>query len=356
MDYKTYLKTEIQRLLFIETGRDITLNIKGNPVLKKGEYPVFPDSIIGLAVKEEDGIPVNSIVDAMIHLIACDPSFKYNDDYKGFLKTIPGIESFIIMNIERDKKEKTKRAVIYATTLTALNPNREYRMNRIYLLMELYEKTGLKCVEDEILKSLRDLAEDYPSYGTPNYYLGQYYLEKDMDSAKLYLRKALNDPITYNEASKLLERIKRTEEYDSAVELVKSGRGMEALKILIPYIEDNPQGLDAIYYAAVAYRQIGNYEKALLYLNELLQYGERPEVYSEIGINLAALGDFSQAIEHFRRALKITPDDSGIICNIAVCHLNLGEIEEAKRAFSLATRINPKDEIAKEWLEKLKEV
>ena len=39
---------------------------------------------------------------------------------------------------------------------------------------------------------------------------------------------------------------------------------------------------------------------------------------------------------------------------MGVCHLSLGNIEEAEKAFSLANRMDPKDEIASLWLERLK--
>jgi tetratricopeptide (TPR) repeat protein len=353
MNFVSYMKQEIEKLLFIEIGRDLVLSLKGNPVLKSGEYPVFPEDLVGLARQGGDGVPVNSMIEGMIHVLGCDPEFKYNESYKSFLSTIDGIDSYLIMNIEKYKEKMPKKALVYALTLTKLNPKREYRMNTIYLMMDLQGSTNQEFISDEIRRSLESLLEDYPDYGTPYYYLGEYYLNRDMDRAKIYLRKALNDPMTSNEAAILLERIGKVEDYDNAVELVKAGNGQDALNILIPYTEDNPNNLDAKYYAAVAYRQTQNYHKALVYLDELLEVAERAEVYSEIGINLAALGEVEAAIDYFKSALKITPDDSGIICNIAVCHLNLGDIEEAKKAFSLATRINPKDEIAREWLEKL---
>lgn len=355
MNYSSYMTQELEELLFIEIGRDLELNLPGRPVLNAGEYPVFPKDLVGLAQQGGDGIPVNSIIEAMIYIVGCNPGFKHAENYRDTLKSIEGIESFLIMNIEKNKENSPKKSLVYASALTSLIPRKEYEMNRILLIMGLQDRTGQEFLEEEILKSLKELSQNNPEYGVPLYYLGEYYLNRDTDEAKLYLRGALKDPVTYNEAAQLLERVERVEDYDNAVEMVKAGNGYEALKTLIPLIEDNPDNLDAKYFAAVALRQTENYHKALIYLQELVEAAERAEVYSEIGINLAALGEVEAAIDYFKAALKITPDDSGIICNIAVCHLNLGDIEEAKDAFSLATRINPKDEIAREWLERLKE-
>lgn len=353
MNYEMYLKREIEKTVFIETNRDLVVNLKGNPVLKKGEYPLLPQDVVDFAQRGVDGVPGDAIINGMIYIIACDPKFKYRDRYLEFLRAIEGIESYIIMNIEKDKENDIKRAVIYATALLEIKPDRKIAMNRCYLLMELYERTGLEFLSQEILKSLENIISEYPDFKEPNYYIGEYYLDKDIDRSKLYLRKCIDDPKTHDMAAARLEKIKSIEEYDRAVDMVKNGNGKDALKILIPYAEKNPENLDAAYYTAVAYRQIGDPYRALDYLDELLNYGERLEVYSEIGLNLAALGDFESALEYFKKALKIMPDDSGVICNMGVCHLNLGHMEEAKHAFELASRINPKDEISRNWLKRI---
>lgn len=354
MDYKSYISNELEKLLFVEITKDITLNVKGSPVLKTGEYPMLYDSVVNLAQRGMEGISAPDLIDGMLHIIACDPNFKYNKDYIELLKSIEGIESYIIMSIEKNKEVNLKKAVIYATALNELFPRKDFGINRVSLLMKLYEKTNQEFLVEEILRSLNLLIAEYPSYALAHYYLGEYYLDKDMDKAKYHLRKCTDDPITSNDALERLEKIKNIENYDRAVELVREGEGYEALKTLIPYIEDNPNNLDAIFYTAVAYRQTENYHKAFLYLNELVNLGgERLEVYSEMGLNLAMLGDFEGAVEYFKKALKIMPNEAGVICNIAVCYLNLGNLEEAKKAFGLASRLNPKDEIAREWLEKL---
>lgn len=74
-----------------------------------------------------------------------------------------------------------------------------------------------------------------------------------------------------------------------------------------------------------------------------------------MGLNLASLGYFNEALVYFKNALKIKPDDATIICNIGVCYLYLGDKNKAKENFELASRIDKQDEVAKKWLETLKE-
>lgn len=350
LSYDSYLKKEIEKVVFIEINENLTLDLEGYPQLEKGEYPILPVDLVEMGKAGKDALSPSMIIDGMIYMIACDKTFKYNLKYIEFLNKVKAVQSYIIMKINSLPEDHLKTKLILASALVQLSPKCEFMYNRTVILMKLYEKNGQQYIEEQIVDSLEKLIELYPDFMKPYYHLGEYYIAKDMDKAKLYLRKCLKDNELAYEANLLLEGISGVEKFDEAVEYVKNEQGMEALKILLPIIHSNNENLDARYYAAMAYRQTGNYTKALIYLKELTEIAERPEVYSEIAINLAELEDFDGALEYFRKALKITPDDAGILCNIGACHLNLSQFDEAKRMFELASRINPSDDIPKKWL------
>lgn len=353
MDYKTYLKQELEKIVFIEIKRDIELKISNNVILHKGDYPVFTKDLVNLTENAEGMIQLEPIIDGMVYTIACDESFKNNDLYINFLKSVKDIKSYMIMQVEQNKKSSIKKAIIYATALNDIYPSEEGGMNRIYLLMDLFNKNKLDFIEREIVDSLKNMIDLYKDAVLPNFHLGEYYLDKDRDLAKYHLQKCLMDRRTSESAAELIERISNIENYDNAVEMVKKGMGAEALRILMPLCEDNPNNLDARYYTAVALRQTENYYKALTYLEELLSIGELPEIFTEIALNLACLHEFESAISYFNKALDIKPMDVDNICNTGVCYLNLGEMQSAKDAFERVLKIKPDDKIAKMWLEKL---
>lgn len=351
MSFEAYMKKEIEKAVFIEINRDISLDMKGNPILKKGEYPLIPTDVMHVAKEGIDGIPVPSLINGMIYLVGCDKSFVYNNKYIEFLKSIDEIKSYIIMQIEKNIKEDVKKSVVFVNALSNIEPSEQNMYNRVLILKEFYEKTSLDFIKEEILASLDRIINAYPEYIPAHFELGQYYLDKNMDMAKIHLRKCLDDKRLSSEAYDLLDKIRVIENYDKAVELVKEGLGAKALEILLPYIVDNPENPDAIYYVAVALRQIEEFDKALFYLNKLSIYGERPEILSEIALNMASLNDFEGALEYFKKSLKLMPDNSDTVCNIGACYLNLGEIDEARKTFELASRLNPKDDVAKKWID-----
>jgi tetratricopeptide (TPR) repeat protein len=353
LDFKQYLKQELEKIIFIEIKKDINLNVKGDPVLHKGDYPILAKDFVNIAQNDNETVQLGPIVDGMIYITACDENFKYNNAYIDFLRLVEDIKNYIILNVENSKKENIKRAVIYATCLNAIYPTPENGINRVYLLMDLFNKTKLKFIEDETVESLKKLSEKYADFGLAYFHLGEYYLDKDKDIAKFYLSKCTNNSKLSEEANKMLDRIRNIENYDNAVDLVKAGQGAEALKTLVPLCEDNPDNLDAKYYMAVAYRQADNYYKALMYLEDLLISGELPEIYTEIALNLACLNDFESAVVYFEKALDIKPRDIEIISNIGVCYLNLGDVHCAIEAFQKVLKIQPEDKIASMWLEKL---
>lgn len=353
MNYKEYFKKEAQNLIFIELERPLTISLNNTTItLPKGDYPIDSKSLINIAQKQNN-LTAQNIIDGMIMILGCDSDFPHAEFYLATLKKIPNIESYIIHQIEENKKTSLKRAIIYINALIKLNPKKEFQMNRIYLLMDYYQKSNLSFLQDEILESLQNLLKDYPDYEPANFYIAEYYLDKDLDLAKYHLRKCLNHKVYKPKAEEYLQKIDAIENYDRAVELLKEGYPEESLKILIPYIESNPQNLDAIYYTSVAYREIGNHQKALLYLQDLFNILETPEVDNEIGLNLAFLGYFNEAIEYFQKALKFKPKDSSIMTNIGVCYLNLNNLENAKKFFKRALENNPKDEIALNWIKKI---
>lgn len=358
MDYNSYIKSEIEKTLFVEIKEDLTLNMEGAPLLSKGEYPVLSEDLINNAQKSIDVLTPDMLIKGMLHIIACDPKFIHNNKYINFIKAIPELRSYMIMKVNDNTQSNIKKAIIYITALSEIYHEKEYLYNRVLLLMEHYENTGLEFLESEILEGLTSLSQEFPEYTPPLYNLGEYYLNKDLDLAKVYLRKCCegsNGEIA-ERAEELLERIKSVDKFDEAIELIKGGLGLDALKILIPIVINDPEHFDAKYYAAVAYRQTENYQKALLYLNELIEFAERAEVYTEIALNLAELGRYEDALENLKKALKITPDDTGIICNIGVCQLNLGQLEEALKTFELVHRMDPEDDIALSWIEQINEV
>jgi len=356
MDFDGFLKLEIEKAICIEFKKDVTFNYDKGLVLPAGFYPILPKDMVNIAKEGTGSIPLQAIIDGMLYMIACDSKFKYNQSYIESLKKIENIDNYIIMKIEKSRKDNQKAAIIYATALSTIYPSRENDLNRIYELVEYSKVHPSQFIDDEIKYSLEKAVKDYPDYTPTCLHLAEYYINSDRDKAKMLLNRALTNPESSAKASELLERIKRVEDYDNAVEMVKQGRGAEALDTLKGVLENNKDNPDVRYYTAVALRQSGDYEGALEMLEELIKNCALPEVLSEAGLNYAYIGDFEKAVKSYEQALEMKPKDPELLCNLGVCRLNLGQLEEAREAINKAHVLNPKDEIINKWLEQLKHI
>ena len=350
MDYDGFLKTEIEKTIFIEFKKDMSFEADYSTVIPAGFYPILPKDMVAVARDGSGNIPLQAIIDGMLYMISCDREFKYNESYIECLKKVEDIKNYIIMKIEKTRKTSRKTAVIYATALSILYPCRINDLNRIYELVEYSKVSPGAFMDEEIKFSLEKAAEDYPDYTPTCLYLAEYYINSDRDRAKMLLNKALTNPESSGRASELLQRIKQVEDYDRAVEMVKQGQGPEALETLEGVLENNPENPDVRYYTSVALRQAGDYERALGMLEDLVKNCALPEVLSEAGLDYAYIGDFQSAAEKFQQALEMKPKDPELLCNMGVCWLSLGQIDKAKEAINKAHALNPKDEIITKWL------
>lgn len=234
-----------------------------------------------------------------------------------------------------------------------LKPSKVNLYNRALLLMNLYESDNMLFFEDEIVESLKKITKLYPDFKTPYYHLGKYYLDKDRDLSKFYLKECLSDSDISEEAQKLIDKIDCIDSYDEAVGLVKNGMGAEAINTLIHYIDYDPENPNAKYYLAMALRQCGYYGKALYYLKDVAEYGPSSDVFCEMGLNYACLHDYDCALDNFIKAHNLKNNDCDILCNIGVCYFNNGDVLNAQKYFNMAHDIDPKDDVTNKWITRI---
>ena len=56
-------------------------------------------------------------------------------------------------------------------------------------------------------------------------------------------------------------------------------------------------------------------------------------------------GDLARALSASIDAYREMPSDAGLVCNVGVCHLGLGDVDKAEEYIDLAWRLEPKDPI-----------
>jgi protein O-GlcNAc transferase len=68
---------------------------------------------------------------------------------------------------------------------------------------------------------------------------------------------------------------------------------------------------------------------------------------------LVSQDKFLEAIEHYRAALRLHPDDANAEANLGGALAETGQLSEAKQHFQRALRIDPNHKLARENLEQI---
>ena len=63
--------------------------------------------------------------------------------------------------------------------------------------------------------------------------------------------------------------------------------------------------------------------------------------YNDNGINYRAAGDASRAIQEYKKALSISPDDEHLFYNLARAYIEIGDKKKAEESIKMALKLNP---------------
>ena len=88
-----------------------------------------------------------------------------------------------------------------------------------------------------------------------------------------------------------------------------------------------------------------DFKGAMRVLDEVTsKYPKFAEGWNRRGAVLWQMGQFQKSIADCRRALSLNPNHYGALQGLGICHLQLGDVEEACRSLRLALSIAPHDE------------
>jgi hypothetical protein len=347
MNLKSYFSEKLSKVLFLEISE---VKLKEIFKIQSSEsifMPIKSDDIIQKVKNGEnlENIPMSFFVESMFYVMGADEQFKYNTIYIELLKNIPKSRDYIKGVIFKQvSSEKLEDAYILLKGLSQLEATLEI-FEKLFKLLE-----SLKVLEpmysDEERSLIAKVKNILPSACLPHYY--ECLLFKDegkFDAALLSLNSYIEKggELTLD-ISDLKHSLENAAKYDDGKKLAYEDP-TEALKLLLPLIEEFADDAELFYYIAISYRILENYEKAIYYLNEARTIDSNfVEVVNELGINFACLGNYENAIDYFRKAFEVTKSVE-ICTNIIMCYMDMGDLTNATNHFELAKKLAPNDEI-----------
>lgn len=353
MDLKAYYSELLSKMLFLHINKEKTKDLFKLDISEDIYIPVSTDDLANEAKKSKDNllntIPVSLFVEGMYYVLGADEHFKYNDYYKKMILNIKDSKNYIKSIIGKNvRKNLYEKAYIELKGLCSIEVNKD-NLSKLLFLCDKLRTTSNGMYDDEEIDLIEKSKEFDEDFAEPYLYECLFYRdENDFDKAfyclNVYLSKGGENT---KEITELRQSLKLINEYDKAKSIVNEEPDT-ALKILLPLMDVLGDSAEYYYYIAVAYRNLGNNEKAIFYLNDALAIDDKAvEIINEAGLNYACIGDYEKAISYFRTAFSYT--GSVEICtNLVMCYLNIKDLKQAKIHLKMAEEIDPNDEVVKD--------
>lgn len=176
-------------------------------------------------------------------------------------------------------------------------------------------------VKPAILKIGRVVETDIPIH-----HFGKENIEKTRNYISL-AKKQFKD--NFFQAYQIGAQLHEINELDEAVSWLEKSVKLNPL-FFLPYLE-----------LGIIYLKKNNITKAKEMLEKASSYAEDESVYNHLGIVYAELKDFDRAISNFKKAVSLNYKNADIHFNLGLTYHNIGNINEAKREFSIAITLNP---------------
>lgn len=143
--------------------------------------------------------------------------------------------------------------------------------------------------------------------------------------------------------------------FKNAYKLISQGEEEKGLNEVRKFLEKNQKVSNAWFLLGWGLRRLSRFEEAKMAFLKAIECGDdkNAQTYNEIAICSLEAGDFDEAKKMLFKALEISPEDIKIISNLGYLSLKMGDKENAQKYFSTVLEYNPNDKIALNELSKL---
>lgn len=145
------------------------------------------------------------------------------------------------------------------------------------------------------------------------------------------------------------------EAFKRAYKLISSGQEEKGLEEIRTFIQKNPNVWNAWFLLGWGLRRIGRWADAEQAFNQSLSCGgeNNCDTYNELAICLMEQEKTKEAKKSLQKALSINPENVKIISNLGYLSLKEGNIDDARKYFTIVLEYSPNDKIALSELAKL---
>jgi len=345
-----------------------------------GDFGLRPDVPLPVEIEgdpesvEAKGLAWESIISAMLKILAYDPDHRDASYYRDFILSVrPEIDSELTQAAvaKTGVKDYGVAAQVFLSLRGLFPRNARHSIN----LAVVYE--GRAAHERQLGhddSAEEDLERAFQAYrsalatdpGSPDahFYLASFHLrqqsfDKAHDELKAYVALKPTDAQKVKEALSLIEEIESRnlmdELFRSAYDYIRMGKEEKGIARITKFLEANPGVWNGWFLLGWARRRLRRYDEARQAFRRTLELGERNvDVLNELSICSMELGELVPARAYLEEALAVETENVKVLSNLAVLSLREGRPHDAHVYFQLVLDIDPEDPVARAEIARLK--
>jgi len=333
----------------------------------------FPIQLSGPTIKLDPAqITSESLLTGMIRVLAWDPNHENAEIYRASIMAIhPELfEELIAAGIQKAEEKNWMIAEEIFFAASGINPERPEPFINLALMHEEHAKQSLNLGDEEESEREDEIAHKYYQYllnldhvFAPAYYHAAFFFlrkhnyEKTVELLTSYIDTS-DDENRIQKAKSILEKLNNMGYLDTlfkeAYDFIQMGEEAKGFERAARFVEKYPEIWNGWFLVGWANRRLGRWtEAARAFLTALDKGAEGADIYNELSLCEMELGDFEKARLYLERALRMEPENVKIIVNLGALAYRQGKMKEAEGFFNTAIEFEPEDKIAKEWLKKI---
>jgi len=256
--------------------------------------------------------------------------------------------------------------------LEGLDPSHPRTLLNLALLYddeaEALSQRGKSAEADELLthaqKKFSQALVSTPPLPDAFFYAGFFHLkQKNLDRARglldAFFELAKDDTVKIAAARKALAEAERQSRLDTlfkeAYDFILLGKEEEGITRLDEFLKEHPQVWNAWFLLGWARRRLSQWKPALdAFQSALDRGGDQVDTYNEMAICTMELGELNQARRLLEKALRLDSESTKIISNLGVLALRAGKTDEAVSFFETVLEYDPDDPVAPKMIAQIK--
>ncbi len=311
-----------------------------------------------------------AIVSGTLTVLAYDPHNANAAYYRKFVLAVkPDIrDEFTHLGITKARNKDYALAIEIFRALEGLFPDDALTLMNLALVYDGRARAYERLEKNELAEELQGLAfESYkralaadPSEPSLHYNVAFFYLHmRSFEKAREHLAEFLRsgtDRKMIREAERIIREIDAQGLMDvlfrSAYDFIRMGKEEKGIEAIKRFLETHPEVPNAWFLLGWGCRRLARYaEGKEAFLRALSLGAPHPDLLNELAICLMELGELEESDKRLSEALRIEPENTKIISNLGIVSMKRGEKEKAAGFFRTVLELDPEDPVASRYLD-----